>query len=192
MRQAPPRRARKIHELQEQHYRTPTLRRCLSNVTLLPSILTLDHAHTVLFGAFGWHCHGNRVWPTGWRGTTLCSTIFGAVDQDDVVLGILVQVRRDANAATRFFIRVLKGLRCMSLVIVTDKSRNYGAAKRRLFPDVKHRQSRCLDNGLRAATRSPAFAGMTTRVDVIATEGAVRRYERCRHRSRVSPAPAVR
>ena len=131
------------------------MRRCLSNVTLLPSILTLNHAHTALFGAFGWHCHGNLFWPTGRRGTTLCSTIFAAMDQDGVVLDILVQARCDSRAATRFFRRLLKHLQCMSLVIVTDKSRRYGAAKRWLFPDVRHRQSRRRNNRLRAATESP-------------------------------------
>ena len=34
----------------------------------------------------------------------------GLVDQDGVVLDILVQSRRDAGAAKRFFKRLLKGL----------------------------------------------------------------------------------
>ena len=36
--------------------------------------------------------------------------LWRAVDQDGVVLDILVQARRDANAAKRFFKRLLKGL----------------------------------------------------------------------------------
>ena len=36
--------------------------------------------------------------------------LWRAVDQDGVVLDILVQDRRDANAAKRFFKRLLKGL----------------------------------------------------------------------------------
>ena len=36
--------------------------------------------------------------------------LWRAVDQNGVVLDILVQARRDANAAKRFFRRLLKGL----------------------------------------------------------------------------------
>jgi putative transposase len=36
--------------------------------------------------------------------------LWRAVDQDGVVLDIPVQPRRDANAANRFFKRLLKGL----------------------------------------------------------------------------------
>ena len=36
--------------------------------------------------------------------------LWHTVDQDGVVLDILVQVRRDANAAKRFFKQLLKGL----------------------------------------------------------------------------------
>jgi putative transposase len=42
------------------------------------------------------------------------------VDQDGVVLDILVQTRRDAQAAKRFFKRLLKGLEYEPRVIVTD------------------------------------------------------------------------
>jgi hypothetical protein len=69
-----------------------------------------------------------------------------AVDQDGVVLDIPVQPRRDANAAKRFFKRLLKGLQYVPRVIVTDKLRSYGVARRQLLPDVEHRQSRYLNN----------------------------------------------
>jgi putative transposase len=69
-----------------------------------------------------------------------------AVDQDGVVLDILVQSRRDTKAAKRFFKRLLKGLQYVPRVIVTDKLRSYGAAKRQVLPDVEHRQSRYLNN----------------------------------------------
>jgi putative transposase len=68
------------------------------------------------------------------------------VDQDGVVLDILVQPRRDAKAAKRFFRRLLKGLQYVPRVIVTDKLRSYGVAQRQLLPKVKHRQSRYLNN----------------------------------------------
>src|SRR5580692_6521619 len=40
--------------------------------------------------------------------------LWRAVDQDGVVLGILVQPRRDGNAAKRFFRQLLKGLQYRS------------------------------------------------------------------------------
>ena len=70
--------------------------------------------------------------------------LWRAVDQDGVVLDILVQPRRDAKAAKRFFRRLLKGLQYVPRVIVTDKLRSYGVAHRQLLPKVEHRQSRYL------------------------------------------------
>ena len=72
--------------------------------------------------------------------------LWRAVDQDGVVLDILVQPRRDANAAKRFFKRLLKGLQYVPRVLVTDKLRSYGVAQRQLLPGVEHRQSRYLNN----------------------------------------------
>jgi putative transposase len=67
-----------------------------------------------------------------------------AVDQKGVMLDTLVQPRRDAKAAKRFFRRLLKDLQYVPRVIVTDKLRSYGAAHRQLLPRVEHRQSRYL------------------------------------------------
>jgi putative transposase len=72
-------------------------------------------------------------------------SLWRAVDQDGVVLDILVQDRRDAKAAKRFFKRLLKGLQYKPKVIITDKLRSYGVAQRQLLPDVEHRQSRYLN-----------------------------------------------
>ncbi len=72
--------------------------------------------------------------------------LWRAVDQDGVVLDILVQARRDAEAAKRFFKPLLKGLQYEPRVIVTDKLRSYGVAQRQLLPGVEHRQSRYLNN----------------------------------------------
>ena len=72
--------------------------------------------------------------------------LWRAADQDGIVLDILVQERRDAKAAKRFFKRLLKGLQYVPRVIVTDKLRSYGAAKRQILPNVEHRQSRYLNN----------------------------------------------
>jgi putative transposase len=72
--------------------------------------------------------------------------LWRAVDQNGVVLDIHVQIRRNANAAKRFFRRLLKDLQYVSRVIVTDKVQSYGAAQRQLLPSVEHRQSRYLNN----------------------------------------------
>ena len=63
--------------------------------------------------------------------------LWRGVDQHGVVLDILVQERRDAKAAKRFFRRLLKGLDYVPRVIVTDKLRSYRVAKRHLLPDVE-------------------------------------------------------
>jgi putative transposase len=62
--------------------------------------------------------------------------LWRAVDQDGVVLDILVQERRDAEAAKCFFRRLLKDLQYVPGVIVTDKLMSYGVAKRHLLPEV--------------------------------------------------------
>lgn len=72
--------------------------------------------------------------------------LWRAVDQDGTVLDILVQSRRNAKAAKRFFRKLLKGLRYVPRVLVTDKLPSYGAAKREILPGVEHRQSRYLNN----------------------------------------------
>jgi putative transposase len=72
--------------------------------------------------------------------------LWRAVDQDGHVLDILVQSRRNAQAAKRFFRKRLKGLQDVPRVIVTDKLRSYAAARREILPGVEHRQSRYLNN----------------------------------------------
>jgi len=69
-----------------------------------------------------------------------------AVDQDGNVLDILVQRRRDKWAAKKFFRKLLKGLSYVPRVIITDKLKSYGAAKREILPGVEHRQHRYLNN----------------------------------------------
>ena len=72
--------------------------------------------------------------------------LWRAVDQNGVVLDILVQDRRNAAAAKRFFKRLLAGLKYKPKRIVTDGLRSYGVAKREVLPDVRHRTSRYLNN----------------------------------------------
>jgi putative transposase len=72
--------------------------------------------------------------------------LWRAVDQEGNILDILVQRRRDVQAAKRFFRKLLKGLMYVPRVIITDKLRSYGAVKRELLPGVEHRQHRYLTN----------------------------------------------
>lgn len=72
--------------------------------------------------------------------------LWRAVDQHGVVLDILVQNRRNAAAAKRFFKRLLQGLRYKPRRLITDGLRSYGVAKRALLPNVRHRTSRYLNN----------------------------------------------
>jgi putative transposase len=49
-------------------------------------------------------------------------------------------------AAKKFFRRLLKGLRYVPRVLVTDKLGSYGVAHRALMLSVEHRRSRYLNN----------------------------------------------
>src|SRR5919202_6192504 len=79
--------------------------------------------------------------------------LWRAVDQDDNVLDILVQSRRNKHAAKKFFRKLLKGLQYVPRVIITDKLKSYGAAKCESLRGVEHRQSRYLNNRCKHAHR---------------------------------------
>ena len=72
--------------------------------------------------------------------------LWRAVDQHGAVIDILVQPRRDRYAATRFFRKLLRTSGHPPRVMITDKLRSYGAAKRIVMPRVAHRQHRYLNN----------------------------------------------
>jgi putative transposase len=78
--------------------------------------------------------------------TGITDYLWRAVDQHGNVLDVLVQSRRNAKAAKRFFGELLKGLRYAPRVLVTDKLASYGVAHRELMPSVIHRQSKYLNN----------------------------------------------
>ncbi|MDP9478484.1 MAG: IS6 family transposase [Actinomycetota bacterium] len=72
--------------------------------------------------------------------------LWRVVDQDGNVLDVLVQSRRNKAAAKRFFRKLLKRLRYVPRVIVTDKLKSYGAAKKDSLRNVEHRQHKGLNN----------------------------------------------
>jgi putative transposase len=76
-----------------------------------------------------------------WHLNEVFSTINGerhylwrAIDQDGHVLDSLVQRRQNKKAAKKFFRKLLKGLRYVPRVMITDQLKSYGAAKRELLP----------------------------------------------------------
>ena len=72
--------------------------------------------------------------------------LWRAVDQEGEVLDILVQSKRNAKAATRFFKKLLKGLLYRPRGLVTDKLPSYVAAHRGIRSALEHRRGGRLNN----------------------------------------------
>ena len=72
--------------------------------------------------------------------------LWRAVDQDGTVLDILVQRRRNTQAAKKFFRRLLKDLASVPRVLITATLASYGAARRAVLPSVEHRRHQGLNN----------------------------------------------
>ena len=68
--------------------------------------------------------------------------LWRAVDQDGDVLDILVQNKRDKKAAKRFFRKLLKGLRYVPRVIITDKLSEKALALTQQEPERQFLQER--------------------------------------------------
>ena len=64
--------------------------------------------------------------------------LWRAVDQDGDVIDILLQRRRNARAAKRFFNKALKGQGAEPTLLVTDKLRSYPAAAQQVLPSATH------------------------------------------------------
>ncbi len=62
--------------------------------------------------------------------------LWRAVDQDGDVIDILVQRHRNAHAAKRLFLKLLKGQSAAPWRLVTDRLRSYSAAHRSVMPSV--------------------------------------------------------
>ena len=72
--------------------------------------------------------------------------LWRAVDQHGNVLDMLVQSRRNATAAKRFFRKLLKRLEYVPRMIVTDKLASYQIAHREMLASVEHRRSKYVNN----------------------------------------------
>jgi len=62
--------------------------------------------------------------------------LWRAVDQDGDTIDILVQKRRNKQAAKRFFRKLLKGQYASPRRMITDKLKSYSAAHREVVPAV--------------------------------------------------------
>jgi putative transposase len=98
---------------------------------------------TLRFGRRLRHTRGARS--NVWHLDELCLMInsergwlWRAVDDAGEVLDILVQRRRSALAARRFFRKLLKGLQMVPSAIVTDRLASDAAAKAVVMPTVCH------------------------------------------------------
>jgi putative transposase len=72
--------------------------------------------------------------------------LWRAVDRDGLVPDILVQERRNREAAERFLRRVLEGEGAAPRVVVTDKLASYPSALKRVLPQTEHRRHKGLNN----------------------------------------------
>ena len=92
--------------------------------------------------------------------------LWRAVDQHGNVLDILVTSRRNNQAATRFFRKLLTALEYVPRVLVTDNLGSYQAARRRVLRSVEHRQSKYLNNRAENVRREVARNEWITRMEV--------------------------
>ena len=72
--------------------------------------------------------------------------LWRAVDQDGDVLDILVQRKRDARAAIRFFRKVLKAQGEVPTWLCTDRLGSYRVAVREVLPGTQHDTSKYANN----------------------------------------------
>jgi len=126
------------------------------------------------------------------KGELVC--LWRAVDQDSETLDVLVQTRRNAKAARRFFHKLLKRLRYAPRAIVADKLSSYAAAPEELMPGVEHRRGGRLNNRAENShqptrereRRMRRFKSRRHAQRFLSTHAAVsNHFGPCRHRRRV-------
>ncbi|HEX2125796.1 MAG TPA: IS6 family transposase, partial [Thermoleophilaceae bacterium] len=86
--------------------------------------------------------------------------LWSAVDQEGIVLDILVQQRRNQEAAETFLRRLLDVQQYEPRVAITDKLASYAPAMRRVLPRTEHRRHKGLNN------RADGIAGAVAAVPV--------------------------
>ena len=97
--------------------------------------------------------------------------LWRAVDQDGDLIDILVQKRKNTQAARRFFRKLLRSQTEVPIEKTTDKLRNYAAAKRDVMSSVPHCHDQYAYNRIEVSMNPPgnknhrceAFARTDTR-----------------------------
>lgn len=74
--------------------------------------------------------------------------MYRAIDQDGQVVDAYFSVRRNATAAEAFFKRAINETGRTPTRVTTDKAKCYPPALRAVLPNVEHRRTRYLNNGL--------------------------------------------
>ena len=72
--------------------------------------------------------------------------LWRAAGQDGNVVDVDLQKKRDGAAARRFFKRILRSMKVLPRLIVTDKLRSYDVAHRELGPEASRNTSRYATN----------------------------------------------
>jgi transposase-like protein len=73
---------------------------------------------------------------------------FRAIDEDGQIVDVLVSDHRDAASARAFFERAIASTEVRPTRVTTDKAKWYPPALRAVLPEVEHRSSHYLNNGL--------------------------------------------
>lgn len=74
--------------------------------------------------------------------------IYRAIDEHGQVVDAYFSQRRNAKAAQAFFERAITETEMTPTRVTTDKAKCYPPALRHVLPDVEHRRSRYLNNGI--------------------------------------------
>ncbi len=74
--------------------------------------------------------------------------LYRAIDQDGQVVDVYFSERRNAGAAESFFKRAIGDTGVRPTRVTTDRAKCYPPALREVLPDVDHRCSKYLNNGL--------------------------------------------
>ena len=88
----------------------------------------------------------NGIWMRCTQDQRQAPLAVGAVDKHGVVLDILVQQRRDQQAAEMFLRRVLGAAGSEPRVVITDKLASYPPVIRSVLPKAEHRRHKGLNN----------------------------------------------
>lgn len=102
-------------------------------------------------------------------------SLWRAVDDEGEVLDMLVQKRRNTDAALRVLTKLLKGQGIHPQTITTDRLASYRAACRKLGCSARHRPGRMLDNN-RAENSHLPIRRRERKQQKFKTQGSAQRF----------------